>query len=127
MREIIPESFRVGLDEVGKLRIYPKYASTSDFGHNGMFIVPFEREVFRCVISDGGGWEHVSVSLRHRCPTWSEMCFFKDLFWDDEECVIQFHPPASEYVNCHPYCLHLWKPTEDKMPTPQSIMVGIKS
>lgn len=26
------------------------------------------------------GWEHVSVSLGHRCPTWYEMCFVKKSF-----------------------------------------------
>ena len=27
-----------------------------------------------------GGWEHVSVSLQNRCPTWDEMCRIKDIF-----------------------------------------------
>lgn len=27
--------------------------------------------------------------------------------WDEEECVVQYHPPKSEYVNFRPYCLHL--------------------
>lgn len=48
------------------------------------------------------GWEHVSVSTRRRVPNWTEMCFVKDLFWAPEECVVQFHPPKSEYVNNHP-------------------------
>src|SRR5262245_54586743 len=26
-------------------------------------------------------WDHVSVSLSHRCPTWDEMCWVKDLFF----------------------------------------------
>lgn len=56
------------------------------------------------------GWEHASVSLRNRCPTWDEMCAIKDIFWGEEEAVMQVHPPRSEYVNLHPYCLHLWKP-----------------
>ena len=70
-------------------------------------------------ISIAAGWnekgkngcvlEHVSVSLRRRCPTWDEMCMVKDIFWADEECVVQFHPPKSKYVNFHPYCLHLWR------------------
>ena len=54
-------------------------------------------------------WEHVSVSLPNRIPTWTEMCFVKELFWDDSETVLQFHPPKSEYVNDMPFCLHLWK------------------
>lgn len=53
-------------------------------------------------------WEHVSVSLFNRCPTWREMKFVKDLFWRPEELVVQFHPPHSSYVNQYENCLHLW-------------------
>ena len=34
----------------------------------------------------------------------------KALFWDEDDCVIQYHPPRSEYVNNHQNCLHLWRP-----------------
>lgn len=77
-----------------------------------------------CIASDQEGWEHVSVSLRARCPTWDEMCFIKDVFWDDEETVVQFHPPKSEYVNHHKFCLHLWKQIDMAVVTPPSIFVG---
>jgi len=53
--------------------------------------------------------EHVSVSLNRRCPKWDEMCMIKDIFWDEEELVAEFHRPKSQYVNLHPYCLHLWR------------------
>jgi len=81
------------------------------------------------IISSGpqGGWEHVSVSTYDRTPTWEEMHFIKDLFWSPEECVMQLHPPESEYVNFHPYCLHLWRPTDREIPMPPSTMVGLKS
>jgi hypothetical protein len=69
-------------------------------------------------------WEHVSVSGNRRPPNWEEMCWVKDLFWDDEETVVQFHPPKSEYVNMHPHCLHLWKPLGRDIPRPNSILVG---
>jgi hypothetical protein len=69
-------------------------------------------------------WEHVSVSLKHRCPNWLEMVFVKALFFEDEETVVQFHPPRSQYVNCHPYVLHLWRPLDDHIKTPPSILVG---
>jgi hypothetical protein len=70
-------------------------------------------------------WEHVSVSLRNRCPTWDEMCHIKSLFWKDAEVAVQFHPPKSEHVNNCETCLHLWKYCGE-MPTPPSICVGIK-
>jgi hypothetical protein len=77
--------------------------------------------------ADSSGWEHVSVSLKHRTPTWEEMCFVKDLFWDDEEMVLQIHPAKSKYVNFHPYCLHLWRSLAFDMPTPDPLMVGPKT
>jgi hypothetical protein len=79
---------------------------------------------FAVIASDGQGWEHVSVSLRDRTPTWDEMCIIKDLFWDEHETVIQFHPKKSEYVNRHPYCLHLWKPSKGEIVLPPKWMVG---
>jgi len=53
-------------------------------------------------------WQHVSVSLPARCPTWNEMSKIKDLFWADCVTVMQFHPRKTNYVNIHKYCLHLW-------------------
>lgn len=68
----------------------------------------------------GEPWDHVSVSVRgeKRCPTWEEMCRVKDLFFDEEECVVQYHPPKSDYVNTHNYVLHLWRPTESSIVMP---------
>lgn len=37
---------------------------------------------------EGMPWEHVSVSLHDRCPTWDEMSLVKDLFWLPTETVI---------------------------------------
>jgi hypothetical protein len=59
--------------------------------------------------SGPGAWEHVSVSLPNRTPTWEEMSRVKDLFWGEEEQVLQFHPPRSRYVNHCVNCLHLWR------------------
>lgn len=74
----------------------------------------------------GGGWEHVSVSTPKRCPTWEEMCWVKDLFWGEEESVMQLHPPRSEWVDNHPYCLHLWRPLDAEIPRPPQALVGVK-
>jgi hypothetical protein len=69
-------------------------------------------------------WEHVSVSLKNRPPNWEEMCYIKSLFWDDEETVMQLHPPKSQWINNHPNCLHLWRPIEIPIPLPPSVTVG---
>lgn len=75
----------------------------------------------------GGGWEHVSVRpLNGTMPTWDDMCFIKDMFWEDKDCVVQYHPPKSEYVNNVDNCLHLWKPLFETMPMPPSILTGLK-
>lgn len=70
------------------------------------------------IFSYGGDWEHLSVSTKRRCPTWEGMCFMKDFFFNDEECVMQLHPAKKDYVNNHKYCLHIWKPIMKEIPTP---------
>jgi hypothetical protein len=76
---------------------------------------------------DCEGWEHVSVSAKDRTPTWEEMAWVKDLFWDKHECAMQLHPPESEYVNFHEYTLHIWRPLKMTIPVPPAIFVGPKS
>jgi hypothetical protein len=72
-------------------------------------------------------WEHVSVSHRTRCPTWGEMSWVKELFFDDEEAVMQLHPRKSQYVNYHPFCLHMWRPWPElgTILEPPTLAVGI--
>jgi hypothetical protein len=85
-------------------------------------------EKLTILASDGAdtGWQHVSVSTRRRCPNWREMCFVKNLFWEPEECVVQFHPPASRYVNNYSTVLHMWRCIDKEFPTPPDILVGYK-
>ena len=117
----VPNNFRI---KTGAL------ASTDADGNNGAFMIRSLKikVVLAAIASDQCGWEHVSVSLPNRCPTWDEMCFVKDLFWDEEDFVVQMHPPKSDYVNCHPYCLHLWRRagTNDFCVRPPAVMVGYK-
>ena len=95
------------------------FKSDASFGNNGAFLILGKKKEFLHVIaSDGMGWDHVSVSREDRIPNWSEMCLIKNMFWDPEDCVIQFHPPESRYINNHPYVLHLWRPQNEKLPMP---------
>ena len=73
------------------------------------------------------GWEHLSVSTPSKCPTWEQMCMMKDIFWNKDECCVEYHPKEEDYVNNHPYCLHIWRPTEEVMPTPPTLLVGFRS
>ncbi len=106
-------------------------ASTGFDGMNGFFITDHVGGSIKIMASDGSGWdlpgqpwEHVSVSCETRCPTWIEMDWVKDQFWDEGETVIQFHVPKSDHINRHPYCLHLWKPTKLGLPMPPKECVG---
>jgi len=81
------------------------------------------------IASSGLGWEHVSVSKQKETPSWDEMCLVKDLFWGEEDAVMQLHPRKSVYRNHHPHCLHLWRPTEPgiTIPEPPAILVAPSS
>lgn len=80
------------------------------------------------IVSDGGGWEHASISPMKRSiiPSWEDMCFLKELIWNDDEAVVQIHPPKSEYINNVSNCLHLWRCIDKEMPMPPSEFVGKK-
>ena len=97
----------------------------------GAFEIPFRGRILTVIATSGQHyipkWEHVSVSLKNRCPNWDEMCFIKALFWDDTETAIQYHPKTSKYINNHPFCLHLWKPAGLDILLPPGILVGFKN
>lgn len=126
MRSELPERLEAGRETHGP------FASDRSWGPYGKFHVTGPNGARLLIVSSGAmedgsdGWEHVSVSLPNRCPNWPEMSFVKDLFWDGEECVIQYHPPKSEYVNNHPYCLHLWKDLKSPPRMPSAHFVGLK-
>lgn len=106
-------------------KAHPLHGNSPPGADFGYFEIPFESYVLSVIASSGVdvGWDHVSVSLRNRCPNWKEMCFIKDLFWEPEECVIQFHPPESKHVNIHPHCLHLWKSAKRDFPLPPEALI----
>jgi hypothetical protein len=99
--------------------------SEESYGNNGIFIINKGKKRIDCIASDGGGWDHVSVNLHSnkRTPTWKEMCEIKNLFWGLEDCVMQFHPPQSEYVNIRSTCLHLWRNQNIETQTPPKAFV----
>ena len=107
---------------------YGLYASRPEDGFNGLFFLMVDGKSVKALASDGHGWKHISVSYMERDypPSWTVMCKVKDLFWEPEDWVVQYHPAKSEYISKHPGCLHLWQPLNEKLPTPPSIMVGFK-
>jgi hypothetical protein len=93
--------------------------------HNGIFKIYVGCRSFFVIASDGGGWDHVSVSPRNakKCPTWEEMCSIKDMFFDSKETVLEYHPAKFNYINNYQYCLHLWRPQTENIPIPPKWMV----
>ena len=96
------------------------YGSDPSYGFTGFFCPIINGLHVKCIASDGEGWKHVSVSIEGTTqpPSWSIMCQVKDLFWEPEDCVIQYHPPKAQYVNIHPGVLHLWQPIGQPIPMP---------
>jgi hypothetical protein len=131
VRAFLPEVVQQGRDTAGIFR------STPQNGANGRFVLvcPATGRMLLVLASSGADWtrcglpgepwEHVSVSIlgrTHQTPAWPEMDFVRGLFWNDDETVIQFHPPRAEHINFHQGCLHLWKPPyEVPLPPPQTI------
>jgi hypothetical protein len=133
MRPTAPEQFR---QREWESRLYGDCTGK----RCGCFTVPLpnrgHKVLANCILSDGSepgtapeirGWEHVSVHIeeygRLRTPTWAEMCAVKEVFWDDAELVVQYHPPKAEWVNCHPHVLHLWSCRNQPFPRPPRICV----
>lgn len=115
-----------------RYRRHPSVPSTDEDGNNGFFIIPHYRIAgyeLRVGASDEL-WEHLSVTVARknknadRCPTWEEMCWVKNLFWTEDDCVIQYHPVKSQYVNVHEYCRHLWRPVGIEIPVPPKEFIG---
>jgi hypothetical protein len=126
--------------EASRIRTHPVLGSDETYGRNGAFELPSPSPGWTLMIiaSDGNdpdvpeadGWEHVSVHAfnrndsKQRTPTWREMSFIKDTFWESEDVVMQLHPRRSQYVNQHPHTLHLWRSRNEPIPEPPSLLVG---
>ena len=85
---------------------------------NAAMEIPCGVHRLRVIASRGGGWDHVSVSLANRTPTWAEMEYVKRLLFKDDEVAMQLHVPVKDHINNHPYTLHLWRPHGKSIPLP---------
>jgi hypothetical protein len=103
--------------------------STDTWGGYFRITVKSSKRPLTVIASCGGqagaeGWDHVSVSLPRRCPTWEEMDFVKRTFFAPDEIAMQLHVAESDHISFHPFCLHLWRHVEHKIPLPPGIFVG---
>lgn len=119
----VPEKYRV---------TQGSKATASTDGNNGCFVVPMGGKFNAYIIaSTGQKWEHLSIHIaarknQQKTPTWNQMCLIKDLFWGKDDLVVQFHAPASMWKNHHPAVLHLWRPIDEAVPFPPSMLLGYK-
>ena len=110
-------------------QLHGRMGTPRDNGPQGAFIYTVEITGGKCIIIADDGrdwvetglplpvWEHVSVSMKHRCPKWTELEEIKREFWDDQT-VMQLHVPSVEHVNNAETCLHLWRPIGIEIPRP---------
>lgn len=112
----VPNQFRV--------RTHPTLGTNDSAGNNRFFKIDKEGLIINCIASDGYGWEHVSVTLdKPETPSWEIMDFVKNIFWDETDTIIQYHPTKELKVNRHRYCLHLWRPIGVPLPIPHPMLI----
>lgn len=108
MRKPFPE-----LIEQGRVRSGP-YGTQPGETVGAFFVVcPRTKCELKIIVGDDRlfPWEHVSVSLEKRTPSWKELTWVKDQFFEDDECCVQYFPPKADYVNVHENVLHIWRAT----------------
>jgi len=54
---------------------------------------------------------HISISHKHRYPSWDEIVLLKNHFFGDMD-VMMILPKKEDYVNVHKNCFHLWQTPE---------------
>jgi hypothetical protein len=92
----------------------------------GVFDLPCPRTgvTLTCIASTGEGWDHVSVSLKNRCPNWTEMEHAKRAFFLPDETAMQLHVPEADHISFAHTALHLWRPQRVLIPRPPAALVG---
>lgn len=92
---------------------------TSSGEWSGIFTFPVHPyNELRVIASCGGGWDHLSVSLPMRTPTWGEMEAVRKYFAKPDEVWLQFGLPEKSHIDCHPHCLHWWRQLHRKVKLP---------
>jgi hypothetical protein len=63
-------------------------------------------------VEDSGQWGpllHCSMSYPDHDPTWVEIKMMRALFFPPTIDAMMMLPKASDYINVHPHCFHLWQ------------------
>ena len=97
-----------------KPRVLPaNYAQQEDYA-NAAF---YRRQDGMTVISevavyDKRMWLHVSCAFADQLPSWTDLREVKTVFCGPKRLALSILPSEAEYVNIHPYVLHLWCPLD---------------
>lgn len=102
-------------------------AEAENDGIGGKYYDKYSGKFLNFIFSYQMDWEHLSVSMPNKTPSWDQMCMMKNIFWNEDEACAEYHPKKEDYVNNHKHCLHIWKPTNEVLPLPPSILVGFRS
>ena len=76
-------------------------AETKNDGMGGKYYDKYTGKRLNFIFSYQMGWEHLSVSMPSRTPTWDQMCIMKDIFWNKNEACVGFLTADNlfEYVD----------------------------
>ena len=114
------------IEEIRNTRNLFIEAETDNAGMGGYYYDVISGKNLNFIFSYQMGWEHLSVSMPSKTPSWDQMCRMKDIFWNKDEACVEYHPKEEDYVNMHKHCLHICRPTEEYLPTPPHFLVGFK-
>lgn len=53
-------------------------------------------------------WAHLSFARKTRLPSYADMIRVKHVFLGDDKKALMVLPGIDEWVNIHPFCLHLY-------------------
>ena len=108
------------LDRFRQTHVEEKAYGTRGNDGNGVFLVPspVDGQPMTIIASNGGGWDHVSISRQSRTPSWTEIEHVFRLFFQNDEIAMQLHLPRADHIDRHPFCLHLWRPQASEIALP---------
>lgn len=70
----------------------------------------------RVIVSKDGGLWHLSMSYPGKIPSYEQLKSARYKYLPDDILVAQLFPPSKDFVNLHPYVLHLWQLKPEEVP-----------
>lgn len=100
-------------------------ATDRGHGNNGAFLIPATGHPAAVIASDQDGWEMVSIAHCERPLTLAEVDAIRDLFWSQDDVVIQFHFPHQDRKGQHRYAVKLWRRAGQDAQLPPRHLLGV--